>query len=209
MGEGFLTKFLCLVPSSKYHFAVSPSMMKVNNLLGNEQKTTFCETCGHLIGLEWNSHQCSFICFFHFLKPYQPVKEMATHSSILAWRIPGTEEPGGLLSMGSHRVRHHWSNLAAAAYEGASQLALVVKNPPASAGDPGNVSLIPGSGKSPGGGHGSPLQYSCLENSHGQRSLASYTLGSQRVRHDWSHVAHMQPVKKPVPFFPDTRTQGS
>ena len=34
-------------------------------------------------------------------------KEMATHSSILAWRIPGTEEPGGLPSMGLHRVRHH------------------------------------------------------------------------------------------------------
>ena len=33
-------------------------------------------------------------------------KEMATHSSVLAWRIPGTEEPGGLLSMGSHRVGH-------------------------------------------------------------------------------------------------------
>ena len=33
-------------------------------------------------------------------------KEMATHSSILAWRIPGTEEPGGMSSMGSHRVRH-------------------------------------------------------------------------------------------------------
>ena len=33
-------------------------------------------------------------------------KEMATHSRVLAWRIPGTEEPGGLLSMGSHRVRH-------------------------------------------------------------------------------------------------------
>ena len=33
-------------------------------------------------------------------------KEMATHSSVLAWRIPGTEEPGGLLSMGSHRVAH-------------------------------------------------------------------------------------------------------
>ena len=33
-------------------------------------------------------------------------KEMATHSSILAWRIPGTEEPGGLPSMASHRVRH-------------------------------------------------------------------------------------------------------
>ena len=42
-------------------------------------------------------------------------KEMATHPSILAWRIPGTEEPGGLPSMGSHRVGHDWSDLAAAA----------------------------------------------------------------------------------------------
>ena len=37
---------------------------------------------------------------------------MATHSSVLAWRIPGTGEPGGLPSMGSHRVRHDWSDLA-------------------------------------------------------------------------------------------------
>ena len=41
-------------------------------------------------------------------------KEMATHSSILAWRIPWTEEPGGLPSVGSHRVGHDWSDLAAA-----------------------------------------------------------------------------------------------
>ena len=39
-------------------------------------------------------------------------KEMATHSHVLAWRIPGTGEPGGLLSMGLHRVRHNWSDLA-------------------------------------------------------------------------------------------------
>ena len=39
-------------------------------------------------------------------------KEMATHSRILAWSIPWTEEPGGLLSIGSHRVRHDCSNLA-------------------------------------------------------------------------------------------------
>ena len=39
---------------------------------------------------------------------------MATHSSVLAWRIPGTGEPGGLPSMGSHRVGHDWSDLAAA-----------------------------------------------------------------------------------------------
>ena len=42
-------------------------------------------------------------------------KEMATHSSVLAWRIPGTGEPGGLPSMGSPRVGHDWSDLAAAA----------------------------------------------------------------------------------------------
>ena len=40
------------------------------------------------------------------------VKGMATYSSILTWRIPWTEEPGGLEAMGSHRVRHNWSNLA-------------------------------------------------------------------------------------------------
>ena len=42
---------------------------------------------------------------------------MVTHSSILAWRIPGTEEPGGMPSMGSHRIGHDWSDLAAAAAE--------------------------------------------------------------------------------------------
>ena len=42
-------------------------------------------------------------------------KEMATHSSVLAWRIPGTAEPGGLPSLGSHRVGHDWSDAAAAA----------------------------------------------------------------------------------------------
>ena len=41
-------------------------------------------------------------------------KEMATHSGVLAWRIPGTGEPGGLPSVGSHRVGHNWSDLAAA-----------------------------------------------------------------------------------------------
>ena len=53
-----------------------------------------------------------FIFTFHF---HALEKEMATHSSVLAWRIPGTEEPSGLLSMGSHRVGHDWSDLAAAA----------------------------------------------------------------------------------------------
>ena len=46
---------------------------------------------------------------------YALEKEMAAHSSVLAWRISGTGEPDGLPSLGSHRVRHNWSNLAAAA----------------------------------------------------------------------------------------------
>ena len=50
-----------------------------------------------------------FTFHFHALE-----KEMATHSSVLAWRIPEMGEPGGLLSMGSHRVGHDRSNLAAA-----------------------------------------------------------------------------------------------
>ena len=52
----------------------------------------------------------TFTFHFHALE-----KEMATYSSVLAWRIPGMGEPGGLLSMGSHRVWHDWSDLAAAA----------------------------------------------------------------------------------------------
>ena len=51
-----------------------------------------------------------FTLHFHALE-----KEMATHSSVLAWRIPGTGEPGGLPSMGSHRFGHDWSDLAVAA----------------------------------------------------------------------------------------------
>ena len=75
----------------------------------------------------------TFTFHFHALE-----KEMATHSSVLAWRISGTEEPGGLLSMGSHRVGHAWSNLAAG--------------------------LIPGLGRSLGEGNGNPVQNSHLEN---------------------------------------------
>ena len=55
----------------------------------------------------------NFTLTFHF---HALEKEMATHSSVLAWRIPGTGEPGGLPSMGSHRVGHDWSDLAAAAW---------------------------------------------------------------------------------------------
>ena len=59
--------------------------------------------------------------------------------------------------------------------DGASQVVLVVKNPPANARDVKDLSSVPGSGRFPGRGHGNPLQYTCLENPHGQRRQAGYT----------------------------------
>ena len=56
----------------------------------------------------------------------------------------------------------------------ASQVALVVKITPANAGDIGDAGSILGLRRSPGGGHDNPLQYSCLENPHGQRNLMGY-----------------------------------
>ena len=80
--------------------------------------------------------------------------------------------PPGPLSMGFSR-QEHWSGVPLPSpytyihthkYIRISQVVLVVKNPPTDAGDIRDVGLIPGSGRSSGGGHGSPLQYSCLEN---------------------------------------------
>ena len=94
-------------------------------------------------------------------------KGMAIHSSILAWRIPWTEEPGGLQSMGLQRVWHDWEtntssfhfhyHLHVLGFPGI----LPVKNPPAEAGDMGS---IPELGRSPGEGNGNLLQSSCLRN---------------------------------------------
>ena len=60
----------------------------------------------------------------------------------------------------------------------------MVKNLPTNAGDIRDASLIPESGRSPGGGNGNPLQYSCLENPHGWRSLGATVIGLQRVGHN-------------------------
>ena len=67
--------------------------------------------CSPWVARSW-SWLRDFTFTFHF---YALEKEMATQSSVLAWRIPGTGEPGGLPSMGSHRVGHDWLDLAAAA----------------------------------------------------------------------------------------------
>ena len=123
---------------------------------------------------------------------------MATHSSVLVWRIPGTGEPGGLPSMGSHRVGHDWSDLAAAytsneydinflrkthlyafvtprwqmrvAQEGKwslnklTPITFLGSDNKEFTCEAGDVGSIPGCRRSPGRGHGNPLQYFCLEN---------------------------------------------
>ena len=77
------------------------------------------DTCWNCMVGTWKSI-IPFILYrfemFHIQRSSTDLSEkaMATHSSVLAWRIPGMGEPGRLLSMGSHRVRHDWSNLAAA-----------------------------------------------------------------------------------------------
>ena len=122
---------------------------------------------------------------------------MVTHSSILAWRIPWTEEPGGLQFMGSQRVGHGWATkthththqtttlhspqpqplastiLLSGSMDSinlgnshrTSQVATVVKNLPANAGETRHTGSIPGLGRSSGVGNGKLFQYSCMENS--------------------------------------------
>ena len=72
----------------------------------------------------------------------------------------------------------------------ASQVALVVKNPPANSRDISDVGLIPGSGRSTGRRHGNPLQYSCLEKPMTEEPGGLQSIGLQRVRDDCSDIAH-------------------
>ena len=99
----------------------------------------------------------------------------------------------------------------------------MVKNPPANAGNSGDMGSIPGSGKSPGEGKGNPLQYSCLGNPHGQRSLAGNspcgqkesdmtkqlstahtslpTSGNTSVKLDANYLRHSKSPKKSLSIY--------
>ena len=137
----------------------------------------------------------TFTFHFHALE-----WEMATHSSVLAWGIPWTEEPGGLPSMGSHRIGHDWSDLAAATTQ--------TGFPGGGGGFPlanaEDSSSIPGLGRFPGGGNSNPLQYSCLENPMDrgawratvQRVTKSQTWLKQLSRHTGNHP-HTQTHRPP------------
>ena len=72
-----------------------------------------------------------------------------------------------------------------------TQVAFMVKNPPANAGDIRDVGSTPGSGSSPGGGHGNPLQCSCLENPMDRGACGLESMGSQRAANNWANLARM------------------
>ena len=80
----------------------------------------------------------------------------------------------------------------------AYQVALVIKNPPANAGNVRDMGSIPGSGRSPGGGDGNTLQYSCLENPMDRGAWRARVHVLQRVRHDLNdlacHFTHLPPT---------------
>ena len=77
-------------------------------------------------------------------------------------------------------------------------MGLVVKNPPANAGDIRDVGSIPRLGRSPGGGCGNPLQYSCLENPHGHKSLMGYRPWGHKEADTKEQLSTAQAVKNQV-----------
>ena len=92
-------------------------------------------------------------------------------------------------------------------------MALVVKSPPASARDLRDVGLILGLGRSPGGEHGTLLQYSCLENPIDRGAGRLQFMGSQRVRHNWSDLTHTEEelgtdAAFRTPLFPPSTSLG-
>ena len=118
--KGQKTSFCCLCFKSLSVWPWAQGESYVKLLL---YKLTSCklgvdsyEGFKHLEGILRVSSEClCYICMYNIGNYFIQVYFMLDHICILAWRIPGTEEPGGLPSMGSHRVGHDWSDLAAVA----------------------------------------------------------------------------------------------
>ena len=117
---------------------------------------------------------------------------MATHSSVLAWRIPGAGEPGGLTSMGSHRVGHNWSDLAAAAR--------TLKHPNLAP----QITMFPRGLSGGTVGVLSSWEVSCCS------SLGSYTRYSIFKREFWKRLSWSIKIQilppTPAPSFPKMKT---
>ena len=103
---GFILSLLSVCKDDQSRFRKMVHLGGNNGISTNDSdtKSVFSHHCCWGVARRSISARVSDFTFtFHF---HELEKEMATHSSVLAWRIPGTGEPGGLPSMGSHRVRH-------------------------------------------------------------------------------------------------------
>ena len=151
----------------------------------------------------WGSDRTEWL-HFHALE-----KEMATHSSVLAWRIPGRAEPGGFPSLGSHRVGHDWSDLAAAAaaavYICQSQSQFLFSPPPLPLGYHKLVFC------SPMAPHSSTLAWKIPWTEEPGRLQS---MGLLRVGHDWAAslslftLMHWRRNWQPTPVFLPGESQG-
>ena len=145
----------------------------------------------------------TFTFHFHALE-----KEMATHSSVLAWRIPGTGEPGGLLSLGSHRVRHDWSDLAAAAAAVLDKPGLPRwlrgKESVSQRRSHRRFSFNPWVGKIPWRKKWQCTPVFVSEKSHGQRSLAVHGVTKELNMTEHTHIRRTKnkPKKNEIDEFP-------
>ena len=140
---------------------------------------------------------------------------MATHFSVLAWRIPEMGEPGGLPSMGSHRVGHNWSDLAAAAdKEERVPRWHRVKNLPANEVDTGHQGSISGSGRSPRGGNGNHSSILAWKIPWTEEPGRPQSMGLLGVGHDWATLLslftfmHWRRKWQPIPGFLPGESQG-
>ena len=107
----------------------------------------------------WPPCSCSCWCSHAAVTCYSPPRNQNERD----WGVHNSWVPVHLLGL-AHNLGRNRNFAVFSGHHGASQVALVVKNPPTNSGDTRNVGLIPGWGRSPGGWHGNPLQYSCLEN---------------------------------------------
>ena len=144
--------FLTVVEAEKSKIKVPADSVSVESLLPHSQMAIF-SLCLHKLEEARGFSAASFI--------------KALISFIRALLFPKAPPPNTVTLTVMASIIWWW---------GGGQVALVVlNNSPVSAGDIRDMGWIPGLGRSPGGGHGNPLQYSCLQNPHGQTSLAGYS----------------------------------
>ena len=175
-----------------YSFCISPAWCSGRRVLLSQRPRGSC--CSFVLwswslGLKpttWMVFSCSgeiWSVLKHLLE-----KEMAPHSITLAWRIPWRKETGRLQSMGSQRVGHDWATSLTQSIS--IQVALVVKNLPAVAGDIGDAGLIPGSGRSQREGNGNHSSIRAWRIPWTEEPDGLQSWRSWRVRHDWNNLAH-------------------